>query len=429
VFVIADLMGIELDRMWNRILQIMNDEYKRDITVWNMIHIASHDSGVVSRRREQEEEARKFLTDHFPDMEWIDMDFFDAEDERYQILDGVKNLIEGTFDEIGAGTEALFRDRQFVLFYNAYKAMCSSVRKMDEEDLEQITLLAVIRYLSAALARLITIHNSELNELLRIEFRDVVDPEEIRELTDHRLTDGDLKAVRMAMQGGSVELLAGDERSGKLVRSLESIRQRGQGKETIKKQKKQEQILLVEVDEKDERIRLLEEELAERRRQLAVAQNDIRAQRSLYEEQREYSDVLKRQAEERRKEHAELLTLRQFDHQLDSPDISEDKIPDSDKIERLRKHKIAIVGGHENWIKKMRRILPEWTYIGASDSISVDSAVTSVEKIYFYTDIMSHKMYYKFMKAAQDNKRPFGYLHGTNISGIVNALYEELPGQ
>ena len=427
IFTMAELLGIELDRMWNRMIQIMNDELLHEISFWKMIHIASMEEGIVEKRRSIESESRDYLLDTFPDMLWVGIGENDSDDDRYLILDDIKEVIERAFDDNGAGTEALFGDRPFSLYQNAGKALEMFDPDLESDDLELIILFAAIYYLSSSIARLITIRNSELNELLHIDQRELVGNEEMEEAVQHTLTPEEAEYVRMVMQQGLAKQKKQDVRTAKLMRSLSSAAQR-QGDST-RQQKNAEDVNTGNVqgmDEKDQLIAFWREQLEETERRLANAQSDIAQQRTLYEESREQAVLLEKQLEQSRKEHAELVALRRFVHQMDSQDVEADDRSEEEKLAELNKQRIAIVGGHENWIKKMKRILPGWTYISASDSLSADAAVTSVEKIYFYTDIMSHKMYYKFMKTAQEKGKQFGYIHGTNTGVIVNTLYEDL---
>ena len=428
IFTMAGLMGIELDKMWNRAIQLLNDESLRNYALWKMIHISFLEKDIVENRREWEKESREWLSETFPDIGWVSMDDIDSDDERYSILEDIQNVIERAFDENGAGTGAVFGDRPFTLLREAAKAIRPEMFE-ETEDLEQIILFAVIRYLSASLARLITIRNSELNDLLGVDIRDLIEDEEMEDHIHRSLTNEESEQVRTVMQQGMRDPVIRDERTEKLLHSLSSMTP----KQTVRKERKAQNGEAAPAhtdvgDEKDRTITLLQEQLSDAKQKLTMTEAEIRQQRVLYKESKEYEDTLEKQLEESRKEHNELVALRRFVHQMDSEDVDTEEQSDDEKLRELQGHSIAIIGGHENWIKKMCRILPEWTYIGARDSLSVDSAVTSVEKIYFYTDILSHSMYYKFLKAAQEKKRPFGYIHGTNLTVIVDTIYEDLQG-
>ena len=428
IFVMSELLGIELDGHWNRIIQIFNDELYKEAAVWKMIHMAARDQSVLDSRKQNEEEKKKWLGETFPDMGWVDLDDVDSDDSRFQILSDVKNLIEHSFDENGAGTELIYADRTFDLFTSAYKALCC-LPEMEEEDLEQIILFAVIRYLSSELSRLISLRNSELNTLLRIGIREIVSDQDMEELTKRQLAPEDAEQVRIMMGTGSlIELAKEDKRVQKLLHNIGAKKSAGTGQPVKKKHVENDSSAEANRNSAEDENELLslKEQLKETERKLQLVQSRLQGQRELYEAQRERAENLERQLESSRKEHAELVALRHFVHSMDSQDLPDDSVSEETAVRVLRTHKAAVVGGHENWIKKMRRILPEWTVIGADDSLNADAAVTSAEKIYFYTDILGHTMYYKYLKAAEEKKRPFGFLHGTNISSVLQTLYEDL---
>ena len=87
----------------------------------------------------------------------------------------------------------------------------------------------------------------------------------------------------------------------------------------------------------------------------------------------------------------------------------------------LVRRKIVIVGGHPIWVKKLKEVFPEWKYI--SDENFRPSEVKNldgVERLYFYTDHMSHNMYETYIKAAREKKVPFGYIQGVNNESALS---------
>ena len=51
-------MGIELDTVWNRPIQLLNDEFLHNHAVWKMIHISAMEEEVIQKQREWVEKSR-----------------------------------------------------------------------------------------------------------------------------------------------------------------------------------------------------------------------------------------------------------------------------------------------------------------------------------------------------------------------------------
>ena len=85
----------------------------------------------------------------------------------------------------------------------------------------------------------------------------------------------------------------------------------------------------------------------------------------------------------------------------------------------------VIIGGHINWINKLKSEFPNWTYISVDNFKNFDGTVLdNKEKLFFFTDYISHTAYGKFIKIARERKIPFSYLHGVNMEQIIRQIYE-----
>ena len=88
---------------------------------------------------------------------------------------------------------------------------------------------------------------------------------------------------------------------------------------------------------------------------------------------------------------------------------------------------IVIIGGHSNWVAKMRQEFPDWTYVNPSVSGALDATVVDkADHVYFFTDILSHNTYYRYVNVVREHKVSFGYLHGVNIENNVRKMYRDL---
>ena len=121
----------------------------------------------------------------------------------------------------------------------------------------------------------------------------------------------------------------------------------------------------------------------------------------------------------------ELLALREFVYKLenDTPEFSETSIDDMRKV--IADKPYAIIGGHVNWINKLKTEFPKWTFVLPSSYKNVDAdALANHDMIFFFTDHISHAAYGKCIAIARERKIPFSYLHGVNIEQIIRQIYD-----
>ena len=93
----------------------------------------------------------------------------------------------------------------------------------------------------------------------------------------------------------------------------------------------------------------------------------------------------------------------------------------------IAKKNLAIIGGHINWVNKLKNEFPDWTYILPSSFSTIDaSSLENRDMIFFFTDYISHTVYGKFIGIARERNIPFGYLHGVNMEQVVTQVYNGL---
>lgn len=145
---------------------------------------------------------------------------------------------------------------------------------------------------------------------------------------------------------------------------------------------------------------------------------------------RETSQKLKQEmvdAESWEDDRTELARLREHLYHLTEDDLEGQNIS-TDKMEQeIRDKRIIIIGGHDNWVHFLREKFPSWTYIkpGVANTIP-ENAVMQAERLFFFTDTISHAAYGKFVHAARIHGIPFGYLHGTNIPETIRQIYNAM---
>ena len=171
-----------------------------------------------------------------------------------------------------------------------------------------------------------------------------------------------------------------------------------------------ESVLIEEVDKLRRKVHKLESDNSTLRAGLAE-------KRRLEEESKD----IRKQLEASKRE---LAVLRNYVYKLTE---SDNPITDK-KIESMREtiagYRIVIVGGHSNWLSKMKKEFPDWLFINPEASGSTDvSIVDKADYVYFFTDTISHSKYHQFMNVIRERKINFGYIHGVNIEKNIRDIY------
>ncbi len=146
----------------------------------------------------------------------------------------------------------------------------------------------------------------------------------------------------------------------------------------------------------------------------------------------EMSDRIKLSEENRRlaaqydSDRKELIALRDHVYNLTEEDEADDSTPLQTMIDELKEQRIIIIGGHPKWINKMKGYFPDWDYISPSPTGTIPaSIVEKADKVYFFTDTISHSAYYKYINAVRERNVKFGYIHGVNVEKCVRGLWRE----
>lgn len=124
----------------------------------------------------------------------------------------------------------------------------------------------------------------------------------------------------------------------------------------------------------------------------------------------------------REKDRVELEALRKYVQSIEEPN-EEKEISLEEMKKTLRDKKIAIVGGNQNWVKKMAQEFHGWRFISASVSpTTTATSIQSMDHVVFFTDTLGHSSYYKFMQITRNSGVPFSYLHGVNIEENIKRV-------
>ena len=168
-------------------------------------------------------------------------------------------------------------------------------------------------------------------------------------------------------------------------------------------------------------------EIEELRCRLRKKEEESKYFRQLYEQTKAALDDAKEAIDQNANYMKELITLRNYVYSLsqESPVIEESKLEDMKNV--IAKKRIIIIGGHINWINKMKKEFPNWRFLDANISRTNDGKlVEGADIVYFFTDHLRHGTYGKFVKLVRENQIPFGYLHFVNIETLIRQVFENL---
>ena len=169
---------------------------------------------------------------------------------------------------------------------------------------------------------------------------------------------------------------------------------------------------------------VLFEEVDKLRRKVHKLESDNSSLRASLAEKRKLEEESKDIRKQLEASNRELAVLRNYVYNLtESDNPITDKTIESMK-ETIAGYRIVIVGGHSNWLSKMKKEFPNWIFINPKASGSTDvSIVDKADYVYFFTDTISHSKYYQFMNVIRERKINFGYIHGVNIEKNIRDIY------
>lgn len=146
-----------------------------------------------------------------------------------------------------------------------------------------------------------------------------------------------------------------------------------------------------------------------------------------YKEEKHSREELEKRLKEYDAMKQELTALREFVYNSAEDTPPTVNIPISEMKKAIAMKRITIVGGNENWVKKLRQEFPNWKFVSASVSSTVDNmSILKAERVILFTDTLGHSNYYKFMQTIQSHHIPFSFLHGVNIERNIIQIYDDI---
>lgn len=169
------------------------------------------------------------------------------------------------------------------------------------------------------------------------------------------------------------------------------------------------------------------EEVDKLRRKVHKLESDNGSLRAGLAEKRKLEEELKDIRKQLEASNRELAALRNYVYNLTENDNPITNKTIESMKETIAGYRIVIVGGHSNWLSKMKKEFPDWIFVNPKASGSTDvSIVDKADYVYFFTDTISHSTYYQFMNVIRERKINFGYIHGVNIEKNIRDIYVDL---
>lgn len=93
-----------------------------------------------------------------------------------------------------------------------------------------------------------------------------------------------------------------------------------------------------------------------------------------------------------------------------------------DPVKALPKSGVLFLGGHQNMVKKLRQIFPDWEYI--SDDLFKRGTLGNITTIFFWTAHSSHSMM-EFINARKGEDLSYTFVTATNINRLISEMAEK----
>ena len=390
VFIMAELLRIPIDPTCNQ-------------EAWQMNEATESMTKLDFLTSPEFREAREFLVER--GVEFISADrpettdpYLYQSDTRYFALEVAEDVMYSAFRNNDRNPRLPYDSRPFRL--NELLAEVMLILHVDFPELEPATsdalLLAQILYLSECLCDLMVTRDSQLDEILHFH---------------RRYAEGE--------KNQEAEAEKRDVKADKVLKTVAKLREVKE-EETAEEPEGEE--------ETGAEVSRLRAELEEKELALAEAEQKTIQQRALYEKARDSEAALKDRIEKADAEHAELIALREYVYSLrDESETELDEATREQMVAAVQDKNVAVLGGTERWVKRMRKLYPKWKFVSVEDdSQGAMGALESADFIYVYTSALQHKQYYKAMDIVRRKGKMLFYLGSTNTNENVIRFHRDL---
>ena len=349
------------------------------------------------------ERCREYITSTLP--ETADPALYQVND-RYVMLEKAECVLWGAFRKYDRNIRIPYDSRKFDLPKLMAEVSVSLHQYFPgkEQNFYELQILSMVQYLCECLCDLMISRDRLLDDLLHISVR-----------------------THQEEWHAEKDPLA-EEQAEKLLRSMADLH----GTKYVKPEIEPYVEPVIDSENLDdlkaevERLRGL---LAEKESVLSESEQKVIRQRALYEQEKARRQDLEKKLDTAATEHTELIALREYVYSLQTGEEIEelDATTQEQMVKDLQDKNVAILGGTERWVKRMKRLFPRWKFVSVDDdSIGGFNALESASYIYMYTGAMKHMQYFRAMNLIRRDGRMLFYLGSTNTSENIRRFYRDL---
>ena len=176
-------------------------------------------------------------------------------------------------------------------------------------------------------------------------------------------------------------------------------------------------------------LQTVREELDRLRMQLRQKEEEIKHLHNQLEGQKRALQEAQRENQKNAENREELISLRDHVYRSTEQDEAPAAVSPEEMERVIAARRIVIIGGHSNWTYKLKNRFRKWVFLDPKVSGSTDgNLLNKADRVFFFTEIISHSTYYRFVNLVREREIPFGYIHSINIENNIRQIYEETEG-
>lgn len=157
-------------------------------------------------------------------------------------------------------------------------------------------------------------------------------------------------------------------------------------------------------------------------KKISVLQSKIQDLESENEKLRRQLEKVEQQLNDNEVQKDELIKLREFVYNS-TEDFFVNEFEEN-SLNSLKATKGYIIGGHPNWTKKLKQVLPNWNFISV-DINTFDTSKLKGSIVIINTSFLKHAMYYSVINEIRKNDIKFGYINNnTNIEKTLQEIHK-----
>ena len=98
---------------------------------------------------------------------------------------------------------------------------------------------------------------------------------------------------------------------------------------------------------------------------------------------------------------------------------------EAEELPELPDTGIMFVGGHPNFLKKLREVYPDWSYITKENVPERLRQYNKQKMCFIYTAHTSHPIYWGVINALRNCDTPYSYIKGTNLDRVITEMRQD----